>query len=235
MSKPAKSKQIEVTETAGVNPPAGNLKLTLAMKQTFLKNLAECGSLAGASERTLGIPGISQTRTWKRLIRTEPGFGRAVAEALENYASRINDELNRSIFEGERVPVMFEGIQCKDESGNLLWITKKSDKLLLAVARATNKNLREVRTVVNQQGDPVDLEPTLRIRKSDLWCLHPHEVEQILAIHNKIIQHHGMEESDLELKAIHQNGEAEDIEFSESDGEPEIESELDYTIPEGGL
>src|SRR5205807_321553 len=73
-------------------------------------------------------------------------------DAREAFRDAVRDEVRRRAFEGSD-PVMFEGKQCSDQAGNLLY--RKSDRMLELLAKATCPEFRDKTELTGEGGGPV--------------------------------------------------------------------------------
>src|SRR5262249_44559422 len=69
---------------------------------------------------------------------------RAEFEDIEaTIADTIRTEVRKRAMDGIQRPIMYKGVQCRDENGQLMYLTEYSDYLLLQLARAHCREFRD--------------------------------------------------------------------------------------------
>lgn len=162
-------------------------KVTTRRLNRFLSHLSECGSINKAA--LLADGSINTARNYKTRAARDHVFGRQVEDALAAYAEKVADVLREEFFEGVLTPVINkDGVVLDPKTGEPIWLRKRSDKLVLAMARKFDHALREVKTTVNVDGSPVadGRDPEIRIRASELYGLTAEESERFIELASKI-------------------------------------------------
>src|SRR4051812_6077304 len=120
--------------------------VTIVRQEAFLDAYGKHGNVEAAAQ----VAGIHRN-THYRWIKEENDPGGEYKERFETatgqFADRVRHEITRRAIQGDKEPVMYQGQQCRDDAGNLLYLAKKSDRLLELLARAACPEFREKREV----------------------------------------------------------------------------------------
>ena len=222
-------KAMAVTGVVNQNLSVPHNPLTPQRQQTFLTRLAECGNISQAASLCDG--GIGSARSYRRLASVDPAFQRAMADALDGYAARVNEAVNREGLEGQMVPVVSAGeIMTDPITKKPIYIRKVSEKILLQLARSTNAAMRDHKVVTNQNGEMVSdpNDPKIILSVSDLARLDLTDSEMLIAICKKIYANRVEEFSGPDMKTISGKSDIEDVEYEDA-SEP-IDPENPYDL-----
>jgi hypothetical protein len=146
------------SNTSDTRSPAApqNVTLSRARKLGFLEAIALTGTVAGAAQLA-GIDRRTHYRWLEPQNDPEGDYQKAFDDAREEFRDAVREEVRRRAFEGEKRPIMYQGEQVRDERGNLLWLTEKSDRMLELLAKAKCPEFREKHEVTGDAGGPVKI------------------------------------------------------------------------------
>lgn len=194
-----------------------------ARRRAFLDALRSHGGSFAAACRASAPHLDGQSRnppaasTWRALMARDPEFAAQVEAVLQDVRDDIEAELHRRSMEGVEVPVFQKGSQAKYADGRPAYVTKYSDSLLLARARAL---------MPDRYGEKKDINVSVRggvgawsIGLEDLVALSQPQKDNLAEIINTIRQHHratlrlehkgAVEVLDAEYQAVTEEGLAE--------------------------
>src|SRR5262249_20625160 len=109
-----------------------------ARARLFIQVYVQTWSVAEAAKRS----GTSRAAHYKRMER-DPRYKAEFEDCEEIIRDTIREEIRRRAIEGIKRPMMYKGVQCRDENGQLMYLTEYSDYLLLQLARAHCPEFRD--------------------------------------------------------------------------------------------
>lgn len=132
------------------------------VKATFLAEFKKRGIISHAAK----IAGIDRsTINWYQ--EHDEAFGIAFRQAKLEADDAIRAEIYRRAVEGNTEPLMSNGRVVKNEAGEIQYIQKYSDQLLIFLAKARMPEFRERQQVdVTSNGETVGAAPYELIRKA---------------------------------------------------------------------
>lgn len=120
---------------------------TAAKKEIFIFTLAEMGTIPAAAEAAGVSPGTAYNHHNPNNSRFDPDFAEAWEDAMAEYNASVEREIHERAINGWEEPV-FGG---KDKDEVVGHVTKKSDRLILALAK---------RRMPKEYGDKVEVTKT---------------------------------------------------------------------------